>query len=158
MKSDTDQSGTMRLAAQNKQKPGPGLHNEEGKWKRLLFRELLNDVALFISFDNAWTESLKRERSLSALPPGICKSRVWGFLSLWWVFFLCRCLLSRTMLCEPRTAHSAVPACGEAALCPHLLTAPARHSLPDLLKSWAARVLSSFQNLTLIDVPSRKLK
>lgn len=97
MKSDTDQSGTMRLAAQNKQKPGPGLHNEEGKWKRPLFRKLSNDVALFISLDNAWTESLKRERSLAALTPGVCSSGAWGFfpccgvLSLAWVFFFpCR--------------------------------------------------------------------
>lgn len=79
MKSDTDQSGTMRLAAQNKQKPGPGLHNEEGKWKRPLFRKLSNDAALFISLDNAWTESLKRERSLAALTPGVCSSGAWGF-------------------------------------------------------------------------------
>lgn len=41
-------------------------HNEGGKWKGLLFQKLLNDDALFISFDNAWTESLKRE---GTLPP-----------------------------------------------------------------------------------------
>lgn len=76
MKSDTNQSGTMRLAVQNKQKLGPGLYNEGGKWKRLLFQKLLNDVALFISFDNAWTESLKRERALP--PPGSVKTELGG--------------------------------------------------------------------------------
>lgn len=87
MKSDTNQWGTMRLAVQNKQKLGPVLYNEGGKWKRLLFQKLLNDVALFISFDNAWTESLKRERALLPLaaphpPPGSVKTELGGSFSL----------------------------------------------------------------------------
>lgn len=80
MKSDTDQPGTTRLAAQNQQKLGPGLHKEGGKWKRLLFQKLLNDVALFISLDNAGIESLKRERALP--PPGSVKTELGGCFSL----------------------------------------------------------------------------
>lgn len=69
MKSDTDQSGPVRLAALNKQKPGPGLHNEEGKWKRRLFPKLFEPRRFVYFFGQCLNWIFKKGKEPVACAP-----------------------------------------------------------------------------------------